>query len=326
MNRKELLLVALMGTALLMTISAIPVMAVPADDTGFTAKIVATTGQMITGAVNATGYDVGIYVGPSVTGVVIRNAQVFGANDHGIYVKDTSGIVVRDSIISGNGVAPHSGLTEDKAIALAGTIGVLVINNNVSFNLVDGGISIIDDGPNNPAQPNPGSPHVSRGNVIVGNLVMDNVGACGIVVASKNAGEGVSNNVIEGNTVIGNSPPDLPPYIGGIVIAGIRATNNVVIGNVVTGGWLAGISIHSFKPGDVVSGTKVINNRLESNGKGDIATESTGIDIVALGGVVINTLIVHNTVTDDYFGVWHVNDINTRIVQLQGDSVVPIAP
>ena len=323
MRKTKLLLPIILGILLPSVLLVAPSFA--ANTTGLTAAVTATKDQVITGTVNATGFDIGIYVGPGVTGVVIKNAKIFGANDHGIYIQDTSGIVVKDSTITGNGVAPHSGLTEDKAIALAGTTGVVIKDNNVSFNLVDGGISVIDDGPVNPAQPNPGSPHPSKGNVVMGNLVKDNVGACGIVVASKNTGERVAYNVIIDNSVIGNSPGPFPPYIGGIVVAGILATDNIILGNVIKGGWIAGIVIHSIKPGDLVEGTVIINNRLDSNGISD-APGTTGINIVAFSGVVKNTLVIGNTVTNDYYGVWHQNDINTKIFRLQGNTIVPVAP
>lgn len=307
------------------------VSAVPADSTGFTAKIVATNNEVISGKIDATGYDVGVYVGPGVTGVVIKNAYITGANDHGIYIRDTSNVVVKNSYITGNGVNPYGGpgfLTEDKAIELAGTHDVIIKHNIVSDNLADGGISIIDDGPVNPAQPNPGSSYASYNNVVMGNLVKDNVGGCGIVVASKNTGEGVSNNLIIGNTVFGNSPGNLPPYIGGIVIAGIHTVNNVVFGNTVQGGWLPGIVIHSFKPGDVVDGTIIQNNILISNSPDEVGDgHSAGISIFASPvSTISNTHIAHNTVINDYYGVWHSGDTNTNIIHLKGNAVVPIAP
>ncbi len=64
-------------------------LALPPNNTGFTVKVIAAKGQVITGTINATGFDVGVYVGPGITGVIITNAKIFGANDHGIFVQDT---------------------------------------------------------------------------------------------------------------------------------------------------------------------------------------------------------------------------------------------
>ncbi|MGH9062059.1 MAG: hypothetical protein ACRDZY_21465, partial [Acidimicrobiales bacterium] len=63
-----------------------------AGNSGLTASVVATKGQTIAGAnVNATGCDVGIFVGKGVTGVTIKGATVTGAADQGILALDTSG-------------------------------------------------------------------------------------------------------------------------------------------------------------------------------------------------------------------------------------------
>lgn len=315
----------------------------PSDNqTGLTAALVATSNQIISGSINATGFDMGIYVGPGVTGVVIKNAVVFGANDHGIFIEDTSGIVIMNSVITGNDASMHNGLPEDKAILLAGTSNSIVKNNNVSSNLGDGGISITDDGPFDPGAPNPGSPNPGNGNVIMGNLVKNNRDGCGIVVAAYNPGEGVSNNLIKDNTVIGNSPGPNSPFIGGIVVAAdapnTTSANNLVLNNTVRGGWIPGIIVHSNAPGDIVTGTLILRNSLSSNGafrpsESNDAQKPTGINIVAevapgepTPPVLTRTLVIGNSVTNDYYGVWHQNDTDTKIIHLQGNATVPIAP
>jgi len=171
----------------------------------------------------------------------------------------------------------------------------------------------------------------------MGNLVKDNWIGCGIVVSAYNAGEGVADNVVKDNTVIGNSPPfaTFPPYIGGIVVAAdapfTTATDNVVLNNTVAGGWIPGIIVHSNAPGDFVTGTVILGNMLDSNGflfPPNDATKPTGINIVAETptSVLTNTLVIRNTVTNNYYGVWHLYDINTKIIHLQGNAIVPIAP
>jgi hypothetical protein len=309
------------------------------NTTGLTAAIVATKGQVITGTVNAAGYDIGIYVGPGVTGVVIKNAKIFGANDHGIFIQDTSGIVVKDSNITGNGtpLGHASSMPEDKAITLSGTTGCVVKDNFVEFNLIDGGIAVTDDGSFSPGALNPGSPHPAIGNVIMGNHVENNIAGCGIVVASYNPGEGVAYNIVADNTVIGNSPGPFLPYIGGIVVAAdtpsTTAKDNLVLRNKVIGGWIPGIIVHSNAPGDFVTGTIILHNALESNGafppsEPNDAQKPAGINIVAETptSVLANTLVICNTVTNNYYGAWHLQDTNTKIMHLQGNAIVPIAP
>ncbi len=307
------------------------------NNTGLTAKVIATKGQIITGIVDATGFDIGVYVGPGITGVIITKATITGANDHGIFIEDTSNVIVQNSIISGNGISPHGGIPEDKAITLSGTTNCIVKDNNVSFNLNDGGIAVTDDGAFDPAAPNPGLSRPGRGNIIVGNLVQDNLIGCGIIVAAYNPGQGVSDNIVMNNMVIGNSPGPFPPYIGGIVIAAdmpsTTATYNLVLKNTVKGGWIPGIIVHSNAPGDFVSGTIIVGNTLDSNGafppsEPNDAQKPTGINIVAETptSVLTNTLVIGNVVTSDYYGVWHVHDTDTLIIGLKGNTVVPIAP
>ena len=98
----------------------------------------------------------GVYVGPGVEGVVIANATISGANDHGIFVQDTSNVVIEDSLITNIGLMSHpvcptgrpssTCIIDDKEIELVGTNGVLVRRNTVTYDPTDGGIAVVDDG------------------------------------------------------------------------------------------------------------------------------------------------------------------------------------
>lgn len=322
--------------------------AAPLLPNGLTAKVIATSGQIISGNIDATGYDVGIYIGPGVRNVIVTRATVSNANDEGILVQDTSNICITDSTISNNGNTgnTHSSFTEDKAIVLAGTTKCLVKNNTVQDN-GHGGISLLDDGPRHPFAVNTvaTTPIAGTWNVISGNLIQRNAADCGIVVAAKNAGPGVHDNVILKNTVIGGwsgTPGESIPYVGAIVVAAgagssyARTTNNIVLNNVVTGGLLPGIVLHCF-PSGVISGTQLIGNVLSNNGAGEPGLpgdpqKSTGIAIVAVGlpgpsPVLTNTQVLSDTVSNDYYGVWVGNATATHIVNLTTSSVtVPVYP
>jgi parallel beta-helix repeat protein len=324
--------------ALILTLAGFPlaVSAATPNNTGLTAKIVAHSFQMITGHVNAAGYDIGVYIGPGVRNVTVTGATISGAHDEGILVQDTSGIVIKNSTISKNGLTgshadPSSGnLTEDKAIVLAGTTNCLVKNNVVEDN-GHGGIAVLDDGPNHPFALNAVTATLIPGtrNFITGNDIVDNQGDCGIVVSAKNPragvshhgdsygfpgtnpGDGVNDNTISNNRVVGG--------VGGIIVAGgalgpVNVMNNVIQDNVVAGGFIPGISIHAFGPG-VITGTKLIGNVLSNNGAGEQSDNTTGIEIFAVPGVGVikGTQVQSDTVINDYFGVWHVGDSGTTI-------------
>ena len=79
----------------------------PAGSTGFTAAVVATAGQTISNqTVDATGCDLGIYVGPTASGVTISDTTVSGANDHGIMAEDATNLAIQNSTIENNGLNP----------------------------------------------------------------------------------------------------------------------------------------------------------------------------------------------------------------------------
>jgi hypothetical protein len=302
--------------------------AAPILPNGFTAKVIATSGQIISGNIDATGYDVGIYIGPGVKNVMVIRAKVSNANYEGILVQDTSGIVIKNSTIENNGAGPTG--PERKAIELGGTSYCLVENNIVKNNKGDGGIGLTDGGPVDPNAPNPIAigPIASIGNVITGNLVEDNLVGCGIVMSAWNPGAGLSHNIVSNNTLIGG--------VGGIVVAtdlpNTKATDNVVLNNKVTGSQIMGIIVHSNAPGDVVSGTKVIGNTLSNDGNEGPPydpTSPTGIAIVAevpgVGAVLTDTLVLLNSISHETYGIWvyyNGNTPDTHIAMNHFDSSV----
>lgn len=292
-----------------------------AGGTGMTAKVVVTSNETVSGlAVDATGCDIGIYVGPGADGAVIEGNTVTGANDHGVLVQDVAGVTVRDNQIIGNGVALKPGLGEDKALTLLGTTRVLVEGNLVSGNVGDGGISVNDDGGYVPsAVPNPGADRAALDNVIRGNTVIGNLSGCGIVVAAYNPEGGVIGNQVVDNTVSGTPgtlPPTAPPVIGSIVIAAdlpnTIATNNTVFHNLVTGSFIAGIIVHSNAPGDRVTDTKIVNNTVAWNdwGMTDGPPARVGIVVASRSAtaptpsVLADTTIAGNRIDHQDIGVW----------------------
>ncbi|MHB8568475.1 MAG: right-handed parallel beta-helix repeat-containing protein [Nitrososphaerales archaeon] len=255
-----------------------------AGSTGLNASVIAVSNQVYTGAVVATGCDVGIYIGPGVTGVVITNANITGANDHGIFAQDTSNITVSHSTITGNGLSPHTCkgnqttncIHEDKAVQFVGVNSSIIVNNNVSYNRADGGIAIADDGVvDSGAIASSGSTHyASSHDTIANNYIAWNDNGCGIVIAGYDSGTSTIDIVAKNNTVYGNSIPLNPPHgapaIGQIVLAtdmpGSTVTGTVITNNTLNGSLPPGIVIHSNAPGDVIVNTTISANVLINNG------------------------------------------------------------
>ncbi|HET7034146.1 MAG TPA: right-handed parallel beta-helix repeat-containing protein [Thermomicrobiaceae bacterium] len=288
----------------------------PAGDTGMTAAVVAQTGDTITGTIDATGCNIGVFVGPDATRAVIRNATIQHADDHGIYIQNTHDVMVVNNVVSNNGVNPHlcpapgtppTGpcTPEDKAIQLDGTYSVVVRGNTVENNLADGGIAINDEGPLNTGAFNPATLAPGRGNQIVNNTVLNNPTGCGIVISSYNAGAGVYGNTVRNNTVKGNSV--------GIVVAADSpstiANFNRVSGNTISDNAGPGVVIHSNTPGDQVNGNLISLNKISGNG--GFGPQTWGIALLGEVNPVTNTVVVFNRVTQEDADLYQQNTVNT---------------
>jgi hypothetical protein len=316
----------------------------PAGSTGLTALVVVSHSnkEVRGGNYVATGCDVGIYVGPNVKNVLITNVKVTSANDKGIFVQDSSNVVIKNSVVEGNGVHPSKGIAENKAIQLTGTTNSVVEDNTVIHNSADGGIAITDDSISiDPGAPNPGTNHEALGNVIKDNLVKDNKAGCGLGVFAF--GPGGEDNTLLNNVVIG-SAPGTGPYVGQILIAtdlpSTSLRNTYIIGNTVDGSILPGIVIHANAKGDLIKDTWIKDNSISKIGfyfpgfpftTPNTPTHQTGISIVAevskgetTPPLVSSTFVISNVVKSNAFGVWLCNSINTDVDGLSTNAPHPI--
>jgi len=332
------------GTLVLSGIGAVPAGAatcLPAGSSGLTAAMVAVAGQTIANqTVDATGCDVGIYVGPGADGVTIDGVTVQHANDHGILVEDADDVTIEHSTVEDNGFDQTAGVASDKAVMLDGVSNARVTDNTVQDN-GGGGISIADDGPTDPGAPNPGpsTPVASSHDVVSGNDASGNFGGCAILLEAWNAGGGVTATTITDNTVV-NTPGQFGPHgpaIGQIVLAvdgvGSTLTDDTVTGNTVIGSVPAGIVLHANTPRSVISGTVITGNTLSANDwtGSDAAPAPTGIALIAnpipapVTPQVTGTEISGNTVSQERVGVWQQGATGTTISGEQLQNVpVPV--
>jgi parallel beta-helix repeat protein len=308
-----------------------------AGSTGLTAKMIVHNSETIEGQViNAAGCDVGIFAGPGIKNVTIRDDVVTGANDHGIFVQDSSHDVISNNTVVGNGVLPftHSCnaipapcIAEDKAIQLSGTSYSWVSGNYVEGNTADGGIGISDDGVEvDPGALLPaGTNHHAIYNEVRNNDVVNNNLGGGIVVAGYNSNVWVANTFVEGNTIIGLSVDQTGGYtgidVGGIVVVDNKLGGTVhgtfVIDNTIYGSQLPGIVVHANANGAVLEITHIYGNRISDNSgypppfaTPNTPLNSTGIAIVAevygqpAPPYIGYTDVVHNRVGNDMVGLW----------------------
>jgi parallel beta-helix repeat protein len=339
---------------LLLGLSMIPVAIHPAlgtsscstaGTTGLTTFMTAHSHQIISGkTIDATGCDVGIFVPPGSTNVVIMKNDISGAGIHGIFVQDSSNTAIRSNNVHDNSagvpkvscdfVKEGPCVAEGKAIQLDGTSNSIVSRNTIT-NDQFGGISIADDGPVDAGALNPGTLSPANNNLVVGNQITKVAHDCGIVVAVYNH-ETASNNLIINNNVEGSLPPfGVNPYVGQIVVAtdGPNAAiqNTFIINNVVNGSTLPGIVVHSNAPGDSISGTFIVSNSLGNNGYYPAffstphtpvaANGTTAISLVAEASpgmpqppTLSGTVLINNMISPDQNGVWLCNTTGTTII------------
>jgi hypothetical protein len=290
-----------------------------AGSTGFTAAQVATAGQTFIAYVDGTGCNLGIYVPPGANNVTISGITVSGAGDHGILAENVSNLMIQNSTIQGNGVNATPKLGTDKAVQLVGVSNSHVLNNTVTGNVADGGISVADEGGNfDPAAPQgPATPVASTNDVITGNTVSGNFGGCGIIVEGWVPGAGVSGITVSNNQITGQPGVFGPhgPVIGQLIVAtdapGATVSNTTVSGNTVTGSFLSGITVHSNAPGDSITGTTITGNTLSGNNwahiNGAPKTDAIALEVNPIPPpvtpVLSGTTITGNTMSE-YVGVW----------------------
>jgi parallel beta-helix repeat protein len=311
---------ATVGFAAIATVSpAAAASCAPAGTTGFTAAVVATQGQMITGTVDATGCNVGVYIGPGVTGVTVSAAMVENATDHGILAENTSNVTIQNNTLTNNGTHPNPKVASDDAIFFSGVSGS-TISGNTESNDYAGGIRVTDDGPFDPGAPNPGPATVvpSSNDTISGNKLSGIYGGCALLVGGYNAGNDIQSVTVSNNTITGaiGQFGAHGPVVGQIVIAGngpgVTISGVVVSGNTITQSIPTGIILHANAPGDVITGTSITGNTLSLNnwGKGNGGPEPTAIGLEAEAipppgsPTITQTTITGNKVSAEYYGVW----------------------
>ncbi len=328
------LAIFLMSFAFVPAIPSFAVTCQTAGTTGLNALIIAHSGQTIRGqTIDATGCDIGVFVPPGSSNVLITDNTITGAGIHGIFAQDSLHILITRNNVSGNSggvpavscdfIAPPC-VNEGKAIQLSGTSQSIIAHNLVTNDLF-GGIAVTDDGAIDPGALYNGSSLPAVNNLVIGNNITDVANDCGIVIAVYN-NQTASGNRVMNNIVQGSLPPfGVNPYVGQIVVAtdGPDATiqNTVVSGNLINGSTLPGIVVHSNAPGDLISGTVLRGNTLGYNGYypsffSSINTPvadngTTGISIVAEvfplepnPPAISGTILIHNVISPDDIGVW----------------------
>lgn len=266
--------------------------------------ITGETGKAAETIINASGYNNAIWInGPTAKGTTIANLTLEHANNQGILVSDTSQVTITHDVITENGMQMNPAIFQDEAITMMGSTGSTISDNVITGN-AGGGVALTDDGTFSPGLAFPFAYHPalpSQDNTITNNIITNNTKGSGIVVASFN-GAGSIGNTVSGNTISGN-----PEGVDiGVAPMGSKSLNNVVTGNTITQNLIPGLLVQLTAPGQTMSGTQVTNNKISGNGPDPEfgLMQPTGIAVMGTGSEVGATTIIHNTIGQEYYGVW----------------------
>lgn len=152
-----------------------------------TAAVVATSSQTVSGDVNATNCDIGVYVGAGVSGVTVT-ATVHDANRFGIY-NDGGEVIVDGSTVSkiGNhagGVYAPNGVQTGIGVLFDPASSGMIINSAI-YNYQKGGIVV----------KGAGTSAVVSGNTVTGAGRIDYIAQNGIQISAGAVAELLNNTV-----------------------------------------------------------------------------------------------------------------------------------
>jgi hypothetical protein len=222
----------------------------------------AQIGGTVTGPLDATGCNIGVYYGPSSTGTV-NAANIHGANYFGV-VNNGGNVSVTSSIITQIGESPLNGTQHGVGIYFAaegnstGTIQSNTVSQYQKNGIVVNGV---------------GSSAMISGNTVTGEGAISYIAQNGIEV-----GYGATNTTVSGNTVSGNA------YTGP---NGASSTGILVFG----GPWLGATVPYT-------TGVSVTQNTLTSNDVGvDLFNADASFNAPAMK---TNDSVVNNTISNAF--------------------------
>jgi parallel beta-helix repeat protein len=259
------------------------------DGKYLTAALINPSGT-VSGDLDATGCDIGVFYGPGSTGAV-KGANIHNATYFGV-VNDGGSVTVTNSSIHEIGESPFNGAQHGVAIYwVYGSSATGKISDNKIWDYQKGGIVVNGVG---------SSADVS-GNTVTGFGPISFIAQNGIQI-----GYGATANVM-GNTVSGNSYTGTSTVSGGIIVVGgscygvgmAYTTNTQIVGNTVTGNdvgiWLTNVDADCLSAPTTATNIKVVNNTISNNA---VNNNYGGFGYQA--GVAdqgYNDKIVHNTIS-----------------------------
>lgn len=253
----------------------------------------------VTGDVNASGCNVGVYYDHTGAGGTVKGATIHGANYFGVLVNGDGGVVnvdILNSVIEDIGEVPHNGAQHGVAVYYRGFFSVSTVTGKISGNTIrryqKGGI--VANGP--------GTQVMISDNTVQGDGHVTFIAQNGIQIG-YGAAASVMRNAVSGNSYIGD--PGDGSASGGIIVVGgagygvcpdgndcpltvnIKVNDNVLIGNdvgVYLSNWTA-----AGAPEDATN-VKAVNNTIENDACFN-ASYQAGVSDVGNNDKIINNRI-----------------------------------
>lgn len=245
------------------------------DSLNLTAAVIISASNQTINATSvnagAAGCNIGIYIGPGLTRIVISNSQIFGANYYGI-VNNGSNVTVTKSQIHDIGENPLNGDQHGVGIYWAyDHLDKGSIISNLIWNYQKGGI-VVNGGAIS------GTAATVSHNTVIGQGPVSYIAQNGIQIG-YGAKATVSNNIVTGNSYSGTNNAASGGILvvggscyGGALTIGTKITNNTVIGNDV-GVYLSNLDGTSCSPTNtptnILTNKNIITNDAVNNVSGN---------------------------------------------------------
>ncbi|MEO8972366.1 MAG: right-handed parallel beta-helix repeat-containing protein [Ktedonobacteraceae bacterium] len=223
------------------------------DNINLTAAVIPANNTPVTGSVNASGCNIGVYYGPGIKGTV--TAQVFGANYYGI-VNNGGNVTITRSQIHDIGENPLNGDQHGVSIYFAyGAASAGSITSNMMWNYQKGGIVVNGTS---------GTVAVTS-NTVIGQGPVSYIAQNGIQIG-YGAKATVTKNIVVGNSYTGAGQAASGGILvvggscyGGPLTIGTKITGNTVIGNDI-GVYLSNLDGNTCIPTDTPTNIKANAN------------------------------------------------------------------
>jgi hypothetical protein len=247
------------------------------DNLNLTAALINPTAP-VTGEVDATGCNIGVYYAPGTSGGSVSGANIHGANYYGVVV-NAAAVNVTNSSIHDVGEVPLNGAqhgvgvfytTLNQDSTSTGTAATGTVSGNVFTNYQKGGIVVNG----------PGAAVTISGNTVTGQGRALYIAQNGIQLGRGATGT-VSGNTVTDNAYIGTNGASssgillIGGYVYGPITTGVSVTQNTLTNNDV-GVYVYNADASGSSAPSTKTKNSIVNNTISNNGPTNVSGNGLG--------------------------------------------------